>query len=157
MIKVGDCLISEDVIEKSFACNVQACKGVCCIEGDAGAPIEPDEIDTIQQNIDYIKKEMDDDGLKTLSSKGFSENDPFDQMLVTTCKPNKECVFVVRKDGILNCAVELANQKNNFNFQKPISCHLYPIRVDKYNEFYALNYHRWSICADACTKGVTDE
>jgi hypothetical protein len=77
--------------------------------------------------------------------------------LVTTCKPNKECVFVVRKDGILNCAVELANQKNNFNFQKPISCHLYPIRVDKYNEFYALNYHRWSICADACTKGVTDD
>ena len=157
MIKVGDCLISEDVIEKSFACNVQACKGVCCIEGDAGAPIEPEEIDTIQQNIDYIKKEMDDDGLKTLSSKGFSENDPFDQMLVTTCKPNKECVFVVRKDGILNCAVELANQKNNFYFQKPISCHLYPIRVDKYNEFYALNYHRWSICADACTKGVTDD
>ena len=157
MIKVGDCLISEDVIEKSFACNVQACKGVCCIEGDAGAPIEPDEIDTIQQNIDYIKKEMDDDWLKTLSSKGFSENDPFDQMLVTTCKPNKECVFVVRKDGILNCAVELANQKNNFYFQKPISCHLYPIRVDKYNEFYALNYHRWSICADACTKGVTDD
>jgi hypothetical protein len=157
MIKVGDCLISEDVIEKSFACNVQACKGVCCIEGDAGAPIEPDEIDTIQQNIDYIKKEMDVDGLKTLSSKGFSENDPFDQMLVTTCKPNKECVFVVRKDGILNCAVELANQKNNFNFQKPISCHLYPIRVDIYNEFYALNYHRWSICADACTKGVTDD
>ena len=157
MIKVGDCLISEDVIEKSFACNVQACKGVCCIEGDAGAPIESDEIDTIQQNIDYIKKEMDDDGLKTLSSKGFSENDPFDQMLVTTCKPNKECVFVVRKDGILNCAVELANQKNNFYFQKPISCHLYPIRVDKYNEFYALNYHRWSICADACTKGVTDD
>ena len=157
MIKVGDCLISEDVIEKSFACNVQACKGVCCIEGDAGAPIEPDEIDTIQQNIDYIKKEMDVDGLKTLSSKGFSENDPFDQMLVTTCKPNKECVFVVRKDGILNCAVELANQKNNFYFQKPISCHLYPIRVDKYNEFYALNYHRWSICADACTKGVTDD
>lgn len=156
MIKVGDCLISEDVIDKSFACNVQACKGVCCIEGDAGAPIEPDEIDTIQQNIGYIKKEMDDDGLKTLSSKGFSENDPFDQMLVTTCKPNKECVFVVRKDGILNCAVELANQKNNFNFQKPISCHLYPIRVDKYNEFYALNYHRWSICADACIKGVTD-
>ena len=156
MIKVGDCLISEDVIDKSFACNVQACKGVCCIEGDAGAPIEPYEIDTIQQNIGYIKKEMDDDGLKTLSSKGFSENDPFDQMLVTTCKPNKECVFVVRKDGILNCAVELANQKNNFNFQKPISCHLYPIRVDKYNEFYALNYHRWSICADACIKGVTD-
>jgi hypothetical protein len=157
MIKVDDCLVSEDVIEKSFACNVEACKGVCCIEGDAGAPIEPSEIDAIQQNIEAIKDEMDDVGIETLNSRGFSEKDPFDQMLVTTCKPNKECVFVVRKNGILNCAIELANQKKSFNFQKPISCHLYPIRVDKYNEFYALNYHRWSICADACTKGAKED
>ena len=133
MIKVDDCLVSEDVIEKSFACNVEACKGVCCIEGDAGAPIEPSEIDAIQQNIEAIKDEMDDVGIETLNSRGFSEKDPFDQMLVTTCKPNKECVFVVRKNGILNCAIELANQKKSFNFQKPISCHLYPILVDKYN------------------------
>lgn len=157
MIKVDDCLVSEDVIEKSFACNVEACKGVCCIEGDAGAPIEPSEIDAIQKNIEAIKDEMDDVGIETLNSRGFSEKDPFDQMLVTTCKPNKECVFVVRKNGILNCAIELANQKKSFNFQKPISCHLYPIRVDKYNEFYALNYHRWSICADACTKGAKED
>ena len=157
MIKVDDCLVSEDVIEKSFACNVEACKGVCCIEGDAGAPIELSEIDAIRQNIEEIKDEMDDVGIETLNSRGFSEKDPFDQMLVTTCKPNKECVFVVRKNGILNCAIELANQKKSFNFQKPISCHLYPIRVDKYNEFYALNYHRWSICADACTKGAKED
>jgi len=157
MIKVDDCLVSEDVIEKSFACNVEACKGVCCIEGDAGAPIEPSEIDAIQQNIEAIKDEMDDVGIETLNSRGFSEKDPFDKMLVTTCKPNKECVFVVRKNGIINCAIELANQKKSFNFQKPISCHLYPIRVDKYNEFYALNYHRWSICADACTKGAKED
>ena len=157
MIKVDDCLVSEDVIEKSFACNVEACKGVCCIEGDAGAPIEPSEIDVIRQNIEQIKDEMDDVGIETLNSRGFSEKDPFDQMLVTTCKTNKECVFVVRKNGILNCAIELANQKKSFDFQKPISCHLYPIRVDKYNEFYALNYHRWSICADACTKGEKED
>jgi hypothetical protein len=157
MLKVDDCLVSEDVIEKSFACNVEACKGVCCIEGDAGAPIEPSEIDVIRQNIEQIKDEMDDVGIETLNSRGFSEKDPFDQMLVTTCKPNKECVFVVRKKGILNCAIELANQKKSFDFQKPISCHLYPIRVDKYNEFYALNYHRWSICADACTKGEKED
>ena len=122
-----------------------------------GAPIEPSEIDVIRQNIEQIKDEMDDVGIETLNSRGFSEKDPFDQMLVTTCKPNKECVFVVRKNGILNCAIELANQKKSFDFQKPISCHLYPIRVDKYNEFYALNYHRWSICADACTKGEKED
>lgn len=156
MIIVDNCLVSEDVIEKAFSCNVQACKGACCIEGDAGAPIEPEEVDIIAKNIDVIKTEMDESGLQTLSKDGFSEKDPFDQMLVTTCKPNKECVFVVRKDGILNCAVEIANKKHAFDFPKPISCHLYPIRVDKYNEYHALNYHRWSICADACSKGAEE-
>lgn len=153
MIKVDHCLVSEDVVDQAFACNVLACKGACCIEGDAGAPLDPEEIDIIQQNIETIKTEMDDTGLAVLEKDGFAEQDPFDMKDVTTCKENKECVFVVRKDGILNCAIEIANKKNDFSFPKPISCHLYPIRLDKYNEYYALNYHRWSICSDACTKG----
>jgi len=153
MIKVDNCLISEDVIEKPFACNVLACKGVCCIEGDAGAPLEEEEVGVIESQLQHVKEEMDESGLATLAEKGCAEKDPFDQMLVTTCKPNKECVFVVRKNGILNCAIEIANAKKKFNFPKPISCHLYPIRIDKYSEYYALNYHHWSICSDACTKG----
>ena len=157
MIKVDNCLISEDIVEKAFACDVLACKGVCCIEGDAGAPLEAEEIDQIARNIESIKTEMDDTGLALLEKDGFSEKDPFDMMDVTTCKPNKECVFVVKKDGILNCAIEIANKKNDFGFPKPISCHLYPIRIDEYSEFYALNYHRWSICVDACAKGKEDE
>lgn len=157
MIKVDNCLISEDVIEKSFACNVLACKGVCCIEGDAGAPLEEEEVRVIESQLKHIKEEMDESGLATLADKGCVEKDPFDQMLVTTCKPNKECVFVVRKNGVLNCAIEIANAKKNFDFPKPISCHLYPIRIDKYSEYYALNYHRWSICADACTKGDKED
>ena len=157
MIKVDNCLISEDIIEKAFACNVTACKGVCCIEGDAGAPLDEDEIPIIEKNLEAIKLEMDETGLETLAKDGFAERDPFDQMMVTTCKPNKECVFVVNKGGILNCAVEIANKKEDFGFPKPISCHLYPIRIDKYNEFYALNYHRWSICVDACVKGQEND
>ncbi len=157
MIRVDNCLVSEDVIEKAFSCDVSACKGVCCIEGDAGAPLEADEVATIEKNLDFIKQEMDQEGLKTLERNGSSEHDSFDGMLVTTCKPNKECVFVVRKDGILNCAIEIANTKNSFNFPKPISCHLYPVRVSKYSDYYALNYHRWSICADACVKGKKDD
>jgi hypothetical protein len=157
VIKVDDCLISEDVVERAFACNVLACKGICCIEGDAGAPLDAEELDIIQENLGFIKSEMDEEGLRTLYSEGFAEKDPSDMMDVTTCKPNKECVFVVRKDGILNCAIEIANQKQDFGFPKPISCHLYPIRLAKYSEFYALNYHRWSICADACTKGAEDD
>jgi len=157
MIKVDNCLISEDVVERSFACNVLACKGVCCIEGDAGAPLDPEEIDVIASHNETIKTEMDEEGLALLAKDGFAEKDPSDMMDVTTCKENKECVFVVRKDGILNCAIEIANKKHDFGFPKPISCHLYPIRVAKYSEFYALNYHRWSICADACTKGKEDD
>ncbi len=156
MIKVDNCLVSEDVIEKAFACNVSACKGACCIEGDAGAPLDDGELETIEANLDKIVSEMDATGLETLEREGFAERDPFDQMMVTTCKPNKECVFVVKKDGILNCAVEIADKKHDFGFQKPISCHMYPIRIDKYNEYYTLNYHRWSICVDACAKGAED-
>ena len=157
MLKVDNCLISEDVIDQAFACNVLACKGVCCIEGDAGAPLDSEEIDVIQDNLETIKTEMDETGLALLEKEGFAEKDPFDQMDVTTCKENKECVFVVRKDGILNCAIEIANKKHDFGFPKPISCHLYPVRLDKYNEYYALNYHRWSICSDACKKGKDDD
>lgn len=152
MIIVGDCLVSEDIIEKPFACNVSACKGACCIEGDAGAPLDAAEVAIIEQNLETIKTEMDEEGLKTLANLGINEKDPFDE-LVTTCKPNKECVFVVRKDGILNCAIEIANQKHQFDFAKPISCHLYPVRIAKYNEYFSLNYHKWSICADACARG----
>ena len=100
---------------------------------------------------------MDPEGLATLDKYGGSERDSFDGMLVTTCKPNKECVFVVKKDGILNCAIEIANTKHSFNFPKPISCHLYPVRISKYSEYYALNYHKWSICADACVKGKEED
>lgn len=157
MIILGDCLISEDILEKKFSCDVTACKGACCIEGDAGAPLEDHESAPIRDNIDLIKAEMDEQGLETLEESGFSERDPFDTMLVTTCKPNKECVFVVRKDGILNCAIEIANAKHDFGFPKPISCHLYPIREHQYGEYHALNYHKWSICADACKKGERDD
>ncbi|HBN02895.1 MAG TPA: DUF3109 domain-containing protein, partial [Bacteroidetes bacterium] len=89
MIKVDNCLISEDVVERSFACNVLACKGVCCIEGDAGAPLDPEEIDVIASHIETIKTEMDEDGLALLAKDGFTEKDPSDMMDVTTCKENK--------------------------------------------------------------------
>jgi len=156
VIIVYDCLVSEDILEKQFACNVNACKGACCIEGDAGAPLDKSEIPIIKKHLEIIKTEMDELGLQTLNQLGISEEDPFDEQ-VTTCKPNKECVFVTKRDGVLGCAIEIANGKHNFGYQKPISCHLYPIRVKKYGEYHALNYHRWSICADACTRGKEED
>lgn len=152
MIIVEDALVSEDILEKHFVCNVSVCKGICCIEGDAGAPLANGERKIIEENLPHIRPEMDESGIETLDTFGVSENDSFDEE-VTTCKPNKECTFVVRKNGILQCAIEIANAKNNFDFKKPISCHLYPIRIKKYGEYHALNYHKWSICSAACSNG----
>ena len=152
MIIVEDCLISEDVIEKQFKCKITSCKGACCIEGDAGAPLESEEIEIIRANLASIKSEMDSKGLESLQRQGVSELDPFDEP-VTTCKPNGECTFAITKKGSLSCAIEVANQKNEFGFPKPISCHLYPIRSKRFNEYHALNYHQWDICSAACQEG----
>lgn len=152
MIIVGDCLVSEDIIEKEFSCNLAACKGACCVEGDAGAPLEDGEDEVIISHLEHIKKEMDETGISVVEHLGVMETDSLGEA-VTTCKPNKECVFAVRKEGSLTCAIEIANKKHAFGFPKPISCHLYPVRVKKYNEYYALNYHQWDICSAACAKG----
>lgn len=156
MIVVQDCIISDDLLDQQFSCNLSACKGACCIEGDAGAPLELAEIHAIEEHLDKIKAEMDTDGIISLEKQGISELDPFDEP-VTTCKPNNECTFAVRTNGILSCAIELANRKHNFGFPKPISCHLYPVRVKKYNDYHALNYHRWDICSAACDKGKKEK
>ncbi len=156
MIIVDDCLVSDDILEKQFSCNLSACKGACCVEGDAGAPLEAGEDQLITENLDLIRTEMDDSGIESLNRQGVSELDPFDEA-VTTCKPNKECTFAIRENGILLCAIEKANKKHEFGFSKPISCHLYPIRVKKYNEYHSLNYHQWNICSAACDKGKQEQ
>ena len=152
MIKVDQALVSEDIVEKLFACNIDACKGACCIEGDAGAPLEVGESDQIAEHLALIREEMDQEGIASLDRQGISELDIFDEP-VTTCKPNGECTFAIKKEGALACAIEIANQKHSFGFKKPISCHLYPIRIKKYAEYYALNYHKWDICNPACVRG----
>lgn len=156
MIRIQECLVSEDVIEQQFACNISACKGACCIEGDAGAPLASGEAQIIESHLEQIIPYMDDAGLKTLEQLGISETDTFDEE-VTTCKPNAECTFVVKKGGSLQCAIELANQEHAFGFPKPVSCHLYPIRVKKFGEYHALNYHKWSICSAACERGKKEK
>lgn len=156
MISVDNCLLSDDVVDKHFSCDLNACKGACCVEGDAGAPLDEEEIPIIENNLHWIREEMDQEGLMSLDKQGVSELDPFDSP-VTTCKPNQECTFAIRENGMLLCAIEKANKKHNFGFPKPISCHLYPIRLNKYGNSYALNYHNWNICNAACDKGKKEE
>jgi hypothetical protein len=151
MILLEDKLISEDIIEKSFACDILKCKGNCCVKGDAGAPLEPEEVNTIQNNLSAIEPFIDPKGVEFIRANGFSETR--DEQIETACLPSGDCVFVQYQNGIATCGIEHANASHGFGFKKPVSCHLYPIRVSQVGDYTALNYHQWDICNDACEKG----
>ena len=154
MIEIDDKLISDDLFSKQFVCDLQKCKGVCCVEGDAGAPLSKKEVENIEKNLDVIKPEMRKEGLKAIEDNGvFYLDDDGEQ--VTTLVNGKECAFVFFDDNnIAKCSIESAFLKNKLEFRKPISCHLYPIRVKKYNDFQAINIDNWHICKSACECGT---
>jgi len=154
MIEIDDKLISDDLFSKQFVCDLQKCKGVCCVEGDAGAPLTKKEVENIEKNLDVIKPEMRKEGLKAIEDNGiFYLDDDGEQ--VTTLVNGKECAFVFfDENNVAKCSIESAFLKNKLEFRKPISCHLYPIRVKKYNNFQAINIDNWHICKSACECGT---
>lgn len=153
MIEHNDTLISLNVLEKDFVCNLAACKGRCCIEGDFGAPLEEDELDELNENLEGIMPYMDEEGLELLAQDGYSETDP-DGDLVTTCRSDGACVFATQDEkGVYACSIELAHKEGKSSFKKPISCHLYPIRLNSVASYTALNYSSWDICDPACKLG----
>ena len=153
MIIVDDVLVSDDLIEKSFVCDLKKCKGACCEEGDYGAPLDLEEIEFYQNHLEKIKPFMAAAGLEVLERDGFWEDD-LDGEPVTTTVDGRDCVFVKRdEDGTLKCAIENAYHAGALELNKPISCHLYPIRITKTKMGDALNYDRWDICSDACSLG----
>jgi hypothetical protein len=153
MIIVGNALVSEDILEKKFACQIDKCKGECCVQGDAGAPLLKDEADIILDIYDKIEPYISAEGIAEIKENGFVTRDT-DGDLVTVCRSSGECVFVVyESNGIASCAIEKAHTAGDIDFKKPISCHLYPIRTKKYGSYIAMNYHHWDICNDACKAG----
>ncbi len=154
MLLVENTLVSDELLEKKFVCDLEACKGACCEEGDLGAPLELEELDDIERNLDGIKPFMTAEGLALLETEGFYELAP-DRELVTTTIEGRACIFAAKDDrGIWKCAIEQAHQAGKSDFLKPISCHLYPIRIEKLKHYDALNYHQWDICAPACSCGA---
>ncbi len=153
MIEHGNTILSADIKEKQFVCDLEKCKGVCCVEGDLGAPLEVDELKTLEEIYDVVQPYMDKKGIEAVKKEGLYIYDEDGEYSTTTIN-GKECVFAFYEDtGILKCAIEQAHLDGKTDFKKPISCHLYPIRVTKYEEFDALNYDQWHICSDACTLG----
>ncbi len=148
-------IISREVFTEQFVCDLGACKGACCVEGDSGAPLEKEEAQLLKENIEKIIPYLNEKGKKSIAVQGTSINDPYDGELVTPLNNGKECAYTVfDANGTAKCGIELAYRENAISFNKPISCHLYPIRTVKYQNFEAVNYHKWQICEPARECGV---
>jgi len=153
MIQIDDKLISEELFSEEFVCNLAKCKGICCVEGDAGAPLDEDETHILDEIYPKIKPYLRPEGIQAIEEQGTYTLD-FEGDLVTPLVNNAECAYVIFDEkGYTKCAIEKAYEDGVIDWQKPISCHLYPIRITEYSNFSAINYHEWDVCSDACTLG----
>lgn len=147
MFVIGDnTLVSLDVLEKEFCCDLDTCRGSCCIEGDAGAPLTVEEEEKIQSILPVLLPEMTKEAKAVVEAQGIAYNDPSNER-VTSIVNNKDCIFArTDHNGWCYCLIEKAYNAGKIDFKKPISCHLYPIRLTKVGEYTGLEYHRWDIC-----------
>ncbi len=153
MIQIDDTIISMDCLSEKFCCDLEACKGACCIEGDAGAPVELDEVAELEEALPKVWNELSASAQAVIDRQGVVYTDR-DGDLVTSIVNGKDCVFTCYDDkGNCFCALEKAYREGRSNFYKPASCHLYPIRLKKFGGMVALNYHRWDVCRMAMEKG----
>tara|TARA_B100000902_G_scaffold60183_1_gene67338 strand:- start:459 stop:1022 length:564 start_codon:yes stop_codon:yes gene_type:complete len=153
MFQLGKTIVSEDIIEKEFVCNLTSCKGACCIEGEAGAPLTEEEVLILKNIYPKVKPYLRTEGIKAIENQGTHIKTDLSE-LETPLVDGKECAYVTFSDiGTASCGIEDAFNAGEIDFKKPISCHLYPIRVQEYSEFSAVNYHKWPICNDACSLG----
>ncbi|MCD4696327.1 MAG: DUF3109 family protein [Bacteroidales bacterium] len=152
MIIIDDIIISDEFRDARFCCNLQKCLGVCCVEGDAGAPLEEEEISILEDHIENIFPFMRQEGIDVIKKGGVFDYDSSGEF-VTPLINNRDCAFVYYENKIAACAIEKAWDEKKIDFQKPISCHLYPVRVSKNKNFEAVNYHKWHICEPARTNG----
>jgi len=154
MIQIDDLLLSEELFKAYFLCDLNACKGACCVEGDAGAPLELEEINILESELESILPFLTNEGREVIQKSGVFEMDQ-DGEYVTPLIEDKECAFISYDEkGIAKCGIEDAHRAGKTSFKKPISCHLYPIRVHKGKFHEALNYHQWPICRPACECGA---
>lgn len=153
MIEIDDKIVSADILRECFACDLGKCKGICCVEGDAGAPLELEEVDELEENYAAYAPYMTEEGRREVERQGFMVVDS-DGDYTTPLVNNAECAYAFEENGITFCAIERAYREGKCSFLKPISCHLYPIRVMKFsNGTFGLNYHRWGVCHDAVECG----
>lgn len=155
MIEHQGTLISEELFERRFVCDLSACKGACCEQGDSGAPLEPEEAQLIEKHINDILPYMTTRGKNSLKKQGTSVVDSDGELVTPIVQEFAECIYAKKDpDGTWKCGIDNAWRDGKIPFRKPISCHLYPIRTEKLKFHEALNYHEWPICKPACTCGA---
>jgi hypothetical protein len=154
MIAINNTLISEDILEKKFVCDLNACKGACCVAGDSGAPLDKDELEILDKIYPKVKPYMVPKGVKAVDKKGAYVIDSDGDYTTTLVSEGAECAFVYFDENqIAKCAIEKAWMEKKIDWQKPISCHLYPIRITKHKSYEAVNYSKWNVCKPACACG----
>lgn len=153
MFQLDKTIVSEEVLEKEFVCNLNACRGACCVNGDAGAPLEKEELETLQEILPILKSYLRKEGLQAIEEQGTYTTNEFGEH-ETTLIDGADCAYVIYDDkNVALCGIEEAYNQGEISFKKPVSCHLYPIRIKQYSEFAAVNYDKWEICDDACSLG----
>lgn len=152
MIQIDDKVISMDLIEKKFVCDLDACKGGCCVDGESGAPLEDDELKILEMDYESIRPYLRAKGNRAIEKQGTWIVDA-DREAVTPLIDGKECAYAIFQEGVAFCGIEKAFEAGATSFQKPISCHIYPIRLKNYKGFIAVNYDLWPICESARSCG----
>ncbi len=153
MFQLGKTIVSEEIIEQDFVCNLNACRGACCIDGEAGAPLEDEETEILVELYAKVKPFLRPEGVAVIEEQGAfvkGEDGEWETPLIG----GKECAYAIFEDnGTAKCGLEEAYEKGATSWKKPISCHLYPVRVKEYTALTAVNYHKWEICDPACALG----
>ena len=153
MIAIDKTLISEDLLDKQFVCALDKCKGACCVEGDSGAPLEWEETAELEKIFENVRPFMTKEGIESVERYGTWIIDSEGDFVTPLVNGVKQCAYAFFEKGIAKCAIERAYLEGEISFRKPISCHLYPVRIKKYEDYDAVNYNRWEICSPACANG----
>ncbi len=153
MIVIDNTIISDDIKEAFFVCDLQKCKGGCCVEGDLGAPLDDEELKIMDDVFPLVEPYLSESGKQAIREQGAYIKDHEGDYSTPTVE-GKECAYAIYdKHGILKCSIEQACNDGVTNFRKPISCHLYPLRITSYDQYDAINYDQWHICSPACKLG----
>lgn len=153
MLQIEDTIVSLSLIEKKFVCDLSACKGSCCRYGDTGAPVTADEAAALERIRADLWPFLRSEGKRAIEMQGTSLRD-FEGELVTPLIGNEECAYTVMDDDVYKCGIETAFNTGAVDFRKPLSCHLFPVRVKQYSTFRAVNYEEWPICKPGADCGT---